>query len=279
MEELQKDHESSSNHKEPSINPVTPGESSMTITVNSGSATYRYYNQIPTNVAPQIADSAFEKPITELCEDILQKNIPKDSETTIERKQINQKPFIKQGTLFKCSSFHSLLTDLYTPIRRYSMTGLKYGILFGILLHIAILGCIVINNNGTLGFFMVALPICIVIIWLNLALKIAIPSLINSLCMFAVPIITMYISFNIFPQLLGGCCSGALLWCMPGMTIGAIVGNVRKSKLPRAFDAQEENGILYILIPLVLSITIWIVFRLIIIHYLPALLSNQTSNS
>jgi hypothetical protein len=195
--------------------------------------------------------------LSELRADILQGKIPKEAKAVFETKAGNNKPRTLEGTLIKCAFRYPVLANLYTPVRRYARSGMKYGILAGIIIQIAMLGFVVYQTNQTFGLIIIAYPICLAIAMVGVGSNIKIP-VIPTLCMLAVIFIPYYLgSQGLFPMLLGAAFSGGLLYSMPGMTIGAIIGTIRRPRLTRAFDAPHENAMLRIAIPLVVAIVLW----------------------
>ncbi len=88
-------------------------------------------------------------------------------------------------------------------------------------------------------------------------------------------ILPAYLGLNgLFPHMVGAAFSGGLLASMPGMTIGAIAGIIRRSSLARASDAPKENVVLRFAIPAFLSVVIWMAYLSIAKAYLPSLLKE-----
>ena len=230
--------------------------SPLSITVTTDSATRQYSEQTT------------EATVSALRADILQGAIPKGAKAKFETKRGNAKPQITEGTLLKCASRYAQLADLYMPVRRYARAGILYGIFGGIGLNLILLGLLVVAVNQTLGLAIIALPVCFGVVGVLLLMKKSPPALF----MLAPPILSCYICFYVFPQVVGVTFSAVILYSMPGMTIGAIVGAIRRPKIPRAHDAPEENVMLRIAIPLVISIAIWVAYLTLARDLLPKLM-------
>jgi mannose/fructose/N-acetylgalactosamine-specific phosphotransferase system component IIC len=70
---------------------------------------------------------------------------------------------------------------------------------------------------------------------------------------------------------LGAISSGAALYSMPGMAVGAAVGALRRPRLALACDAPQESVTLRIAVPLAIAVAIWTVWYLLAVRYLPEL--------
>jgi hypothetical protein len=233
--------------------PQTPP---LTITLTTDLGTRRY------------AEHTSEGTVSALRADILQGTISKEAKIKFETKTGNANPKVTEGTLIECSSRYAQLADLYMPVRRYARSGIGYGIIAGIGLNLVLLGFLVIRANQPLGLAIIAVPICFGVVFVLLSKKKSAPALF----LLAPPLLSCYISLYAFPQLLGAAFSGAVLGCMPGMTIGAIIGVVRRSTIVRAHDAPNEKPLLRIVIPLVISIAIWSGYLTLARNLLPRLL-------
>ncbi len=222
----------------------------LTITITTDSGTRQY------------SEPTVEATARALRADILQGTIPRDAKAVFETKVGKGKPRIVTGTSMKCAARSPQLGDLYVPVRRHARAGMGYGILVGVLLYITILGFVVYQTNDLLGEIIMALPVCFAAGGLLSAFKINLP-IIQTPLMIAAVIIPGYLGLEgVFPMLVGAAAGGALLFSMPGMAIGAIVGTVRRSKLPRAYDAPHENAFLRIAIPLVIGTALWVAYLL-----------------
>jgi hypothetical protein len=233
-----------------------PQSPPLTITLTTDSATRRY------------AEHTAEATVSALRADILQGTISKEAKIKFETKTGNAKPKIAEGTLIECSSRYAQLADLYMPVRRYARAGIGYGIIAGIGLNLVLLGFLVVRVNQTLGLAIIAVPICFGVVFVLLSKKINAPALL----LLAPPLLSCYISFYAFPQLLGVVFSGIILYSMPGMAIGAIVGAIRRPNISRAHDAPPENIMLRIVMPLLISIVLWAGYLTLARNLLPELL-------
>jgi hypothetical protein len=248
----------------------------VTITVVTDSATHLYRQHAPERATPHQIDSAVAQAVSALRDDILQGEIPKEAKATFETKGGNAKPRVREGSLVKCASRYPVLATLYTPVRRHARSGMGYGILGGILLNILLLGLLVYRTNQTAGAVIVAQVVACGVVFLKFNLNVNVPNILLTPCMLAIAfVIPGYLALNgLFPAQIGAAFSGGLLWCMPGMTIGAIVGTIRRPRLQRAHDAPHENALLWVAIPMVVSIVLWVGYALLARRYLPGMLAS-----
>lgn len=240
------------------------GETSpLTITIVTDTTTLRYSRQ------------TVEQTLSALRSDILQRTIPKDAKTAFQTKTGKQKPRIREGTLIECASLYGNLAKLYTPVRQHAFSGMMCGIVVGILIHFFLLGLAIYQVNQTLGLWVIALPICLAVSFVGPLLKI-VPKNILGLCMLGTVIIPGYLGLQgIFFMMLGAAFAGGILWSMPGMSIGAAVGTVRRRELPLAYDAPHENAALRIAIPLIIGAVVWIAYIFLVRSYLPVILKMK----
>jgi len=111
---------------------------------------------------------------------------------------------------------------------------------------------------------MLGLPICGGILYLIPERKMKPPlTQILAAIQLACAVGVMYIVFGltqkpaIYGGFLGAVIAGGLLFGLPGMTIGGVVGAARRPFLARASDAPREYAALWIAIPLLLSAAAW----------------------
>jgi hypothetical protein len=234
----------------------------LTFAVTAGERTFQY------------SEATTEATVEAVRTDILRGALPRDSKAAVKTKLGNGKLNIREGTLIECASRYSPLAELYTPVRRHAKTGLGFGILTGVLINFALLGLVISQVNDTLGLAMIALPACFVVSFIMIAAKANIP-IIQTPCMLGAVILPAYLGLNgVFPHMVGAAFAGGLLASMPGMTIGAIVGIIRRTNLARASDAPKENAVLRVVIPAFLTVVIWMAYLSIAKAYLPSLLNE-----
>jgi hypothetical protein len=213
------------------------------------------------------AEETVNKTLDALRADILNNLLPYSSHTSVRSKSTNGKFITKEGTLLKCALKYGKLADLYMPVRRRSLNGTWIGIVAGVLIYLLGFGFILVQVNPNLGLAMIALPISAVVFFFLERAKIKVqPPL--SLIPVAIP---AYLGWNgMFGALIGAAVSAALLSCMPGMAIGAIVGTIQRKKLVLAPDAPQENVVLRIGIPFCIAVAYWIAY----FTYAPQLLAK-----
>jgi hypothetical protein len=210
----------------------------------------------------QYCEGTADATLNALRTDILQGTLLRDAETSIKTKTRRGKFTTIDGTLLKCALRYPQLVNLYMPVRQHARVGMLYGIGAGVLLQLALLGLSVFQANQTLGALILLAIVCFAVGPFLLTSKINIPILPVPVTLAAI-IIPAYLSFNgLFPMLLGAAFSGALLFSMPGMAIGAAVGAIRRPHLARANDAPQENATLRIAIPLAIAAVLWTAYLL-----------------
>jgi len=219
----------------------------LTITVSTHSRTIRYWEKT--------ADAT----LGALRTDILQGTLSRDAKTSVETKMASGKSAKWDGPLLRCAlRFPARLANLYLPLRQHAVSGLVFGILIGILLCLSYLGFVVYQSNSIFGTAILGLAALTAAAAILTAMNRSI-----GLIWYAFFILCAYLVLNgLFAMVLGSAFIGALLGSMPGMTVGAIIGTLRRPKLPRAYDAPNENAFIHIAIPLILSILIWSAFSI-----------------
>lgn len=256
------------------------GESPFTISIRvvTDTDTHRYRRAAAENATPDQFDSTVAQAISALRDDVLRGGIPKGAKTTFETTSGKSKPRVRAGTLIECASRYPALADLYTPVSRHARSGMWYGIFVGALLYLVFLGLFEYRTNQTTGTIILAEVIALVVIWLKFQLKINIPNMMLMLSMFATAfVVPIYLGAKGYFEPLVAAFSGGLLLSMPGMTVGAIVGTLRRPRLPRAYDAPPENATLRIAIPFVISIALWAAYLFLVRSYLLPMLTSETA--
>jgi hypothetical protein len=150
----------------------------LTITVTTSSGIYRYGEEV-AGTEPYMVDSAIAKTRAALRADILQGVLPRESKMRLQRGK-DAKPYIFEGSLYECARQYPDLLELYNPIRRNAISGMKYGILFGIAVHLLLLGYTMLNTDlfgrdPTFGLAVIFIPICGFIAYLHIKHKLKIP--------------------------------------------------------------------------------------------------------
>jgi hypothetical protein len=244
----------------------------LTITVTTASEVHRY-GERAAGKDPAMVDSAMARTRSALRADILRGVLPRESKTRLVSGS-EAKPRVFEGSLYECARKYPDLLELYDPMRRHAQSGLRYGVLFGMALHLLCLGYVMsrtdlFGGDPNLGLAVIALPICWLIAYLDIKGIVKIPAL-GVASMVALVVLPGYLGLNGgLPPVLGAALSGALLFSAPGAAIGAIVGAVRRPSIPKAFDALTEPVYPWIGIPVAVSILIWALFA----HFAPQLLS------
>jgi len=227
---------------------------------------------IADSATRQYAEQSAETTVAALRADILQGKITKEARTRFEIKDGDAKPRTIEGTLIQCSARYPQLADLYTPVSRLAHSGMRYGIGVGIFVNFILLGILVSRTNQTFGLAIMGMSVCFVIAVSLVSFKVNLPA-VQTPCMLAAVILPAYLGFNgLFPQVLGAALSGGVLGFMPGMTVGAIVGVIRRPQIPKAADALPENAALRIAVPLVVSVAIWASYLTLARELLPELM-------
>lgn len=220
----------------------------------------------------QYAEPTLPATLEQLREEILKGTIPHDAPTTIATRLKDGKVQTVEGPLLRLSSRYKQLAALYTPIRRYSIAGVGYGCLTGVIIALFNLGIAISRVNNGLGLAFIGTAISLVVFPLleKNKVKVGFPFSLIPL------VLPGYIGLEGgFAMGLGAVCAGALLGCMPGMAIGAIVGAVRRPRLTLAYDAPRENALLRILIPALIAVAIWTAYFYLMFHYLFPFLMNR----
>ena len=254
----------------------TGEEIPLDITVVAPDNSIYHYGEKTLGTESHMIDSAIAKTCYALRADILSGFLPRGSNTQL---IIGRKKRKYEGPLFKCVRRYPILLELYSPVRRHAMSGMKYGIIIGITIHLLLTGYLALTTNlfgrdHLVGLAMIALPICGALFYLEITNRFKLPFFRN-IPTVAPLVLTVYISWNNnYLTLLAGVLSAAVLWSGPGMTIGAIVGAIRRASLPRAFDAQPESALAWVAIPLLLSVVVWVVYFFVSNAYLPGLVRS-----
>ncbi len=147
------------------------------------------------------------------------------------------------------------------PVRTTAVAGMIYGILAGVCLQLAFVGLAVYQRAPASGAMLMALPVC----WVGFfaAIRAKLPTLVQTLSgLVSLVIINTLSSRGFFPMLCGAAFSGGLLFCMPGMAIGAAIGVIRRPHPALGKHAPQENPWLRVGIPVVISIALWTAYLL-----------------
>lgn len=153
----------------------------------------------------------------------------------------------KDYTIETFAKTQTKLNFLYKPFWEHATIGFKWGIIVGVILKLldTTIGLYIVDP--TLAFlFVVAIGVCFIPRIGTIGFIIAI-----------IAINKISGGYNFFFMSIISALTGGILGCLPGLTIGGIVGFIRKSKLPLAKDANPEpKYYLYtlIIIPLLASI-------------------------
>lgn len=161
-------------------------------------------------------------------------------------------------TLGKFSKKNCTLGSLYQPIRSHAMTGLRLGALIGIYLKCIDSAILLYPQNRLMAVGLILS--CIVasipkIGWILFTVLLVISSLYPGLN-------------NIAFVFLGAVIAGSILAALPGMTIGGIVGWIRRKSLPLAPDAVSEPPsaiIKFVLLPFLGGFAVFIAYLYFII--------------
>lgn len=256
----------------------TGRSSTFTITLSTNDGPRQYSRQVDDYLQPEAVDVVMEQAASELRGDILQLKIPSETEVAFETTREKKKPQIHKGTLIQCAPRYARLQDIYRPVRRHARSGMFYGILAGAALNIFLLGLLVYQSDQTLGEIFFALPLAYLVILLKFNLKVRVPQFFVTVSLLAAVGVPGYLAAQGSPgaMLLGAIVGGALLFCMPGRSVGAIVGTMRRSRIPHAFDAPEEKPPHSIGVPLLIGAVIWAGYIYAVRAYLPSLLSGSS---
>ena len=162
---------------------------------------------------------------------------------------------------------------LYSPVRRHAMLGLGIGIAIGICLWLLADGWAIFSVNQMVGAAVMGIPICALLGMLSASRKEF--AFLGNICGLG-----GFVSAGVTGWTLGlgfyfgAFLAGALLFAFPGMTIGAIVGAIRRPHLPAAPDARRESAPLAIGIPAVIAIAIWTAYIIWALRYAPGILPD-----
>ena len=167
----------------PPENVAAQTQTPLVITATVGSTVHRYAEPV-SGTEPSSVDLATAKTRAQLRADILKGILPRDSKVRFERGWKRKTPHLVEGPLYTCARRYPDLLELYKPVRRYTMSGMKYGILVGIALHLVLLGYLVTNTRlfggkPASGLAIFAIPVCAIITWLSITNKLKIPFLIR----------------------------------------------------------------------------------------------------
>jgi len=245
----------------------------LTITVITSSATHRYSEPITRPNTVGGMDDAMDRTFAKLRADILLGILPRDANVTIETTIRPAKPQLRSVTLIKFASKFQTLASLYTPVRCHARSGLAYGIVLGAILHLLYVGIVVTQVNETYGPMILALPFCLAVMFAAMKLKSTIFTLIGAVALNLI-MWSFKSSFGV-GMVIGAAISGALLWGTLGMTVGATLAAMRLPRLPRAYDAPQENITLRIATPFAATILLWTAYAIWARHYLTTLMHSN----
>lgn len=160
-------------------------------------------------------------------------------------------------TLGKFSKNNCTLGSLYQPIRSHALAGLQLGALIGVYLKCIDSAIALYPQNRLMAVGLILS--CIVV---------SIPKI--GLYLFS----GLMIISSVYPGLnsmafvfLGAGIAGSILAALPGMTIGGIVGWIRKKSLPLAPDAVSEPPsaiIKFVLLPFLGGFVVFIAYLYLI---------------
>jgi hypothetical protein len=176
---------------------------------------------------------------TKLRTGILDGKHKKDSTVVIYSKSKNEKWNETTSALLEFARGHFILRVLYQPIWGYAMAGFKWGSLIGIAAKLI----------DTLFFLGLVNPVFAILFLL--AIGVCVIPRIGIVVVIAVSMIMLNFTdtnINFFLIVLSSSITGAILGCLPGMTIGGIIGMYlsRRGAFLRAHDASPEpNGMFF----------------------------------
>lgn len=237
----------------PAVGGTKDNKETLKVTVNTGSGVVQYREDTIASTLDAVRKG------------ILEGKLPCGAPASFERLSGDKVTAKKEGTLLKLAWPYPQLANLYEPVRSHARYGRGYGIPAGIVIHLGFLGFALLGAGGTAadyGIRVLAIPVCLLIFVLLLRFKaLAVLTLILAV---APGILIFSLSYNpaVFGAFFGAAISGGILYSMPGMAIGAVVGVIRRRGLPRAIDAPHENVTLLIAIPLVIAAALWAVYIL-----------------
>jgi hypothetical protein len=199
-----------------------------------------------------------------LRKDILEGKLHRDAATVIDTRSGGKLQSSKEGTLLKCTLAYPELANLYAPVRHHAAVGMRYGILAGILLHLASLAFVLVRRGSEFGGMLIAIPSFYAAALFLVTRKASILRVLGGILMLPPLLLIFSLSSNagMLGALIGAVVAGGLLYCMPGMAIGAVVGVIRRRGLPRASDAPQESVTLRVAIPLLIGAALWTAYLL-----------------
>jgi len=120
---------------------------------------------------------------------------------------------------------------LYQPIRSYAKAGLKWGAVIGIILNSISFSINIFPTNPIMAFLVtMGILVCFIPRYGEMSFFLVL------LLSFQYPD-----AVYLFPTILLVALVGASLFCLPGMTVGGLIGWGRRRSIPRAFDAISES--------------------------------------
>ncbi len=228
----------------PAAGSTKGNKGTLKVTVNTGSGVVQYCEDTTASTLDAVRKG------------ILEGKLPSGASASFETLSGGKVTATKEGTLLKCAWPYPQLANLYEPVRSHARYGRGYGILAGIVIHLGFLGFALLGAGGQAadyGTRVLAIPACILVLVLLARFKV--PQGLLFIPAVAPGILIFSLSYNpaVFGGFFGAAISGGILWSMPGMAIGAVVGVIRRRGLPRAVDAPHEKVTLLIAIPLVIA--------------------------
>lgn len=203
-------------------------ETDLFVRINEINESIRYYRKNELN--------------TILRKDILEGRYDKNAPIVIYSKDKDGKWDKADSNLFQFAKSYFKLRILYQPVWAHAMAGLKWGAILGI-------GIKLLDSTVMLGMVDPVLAF--------MFLGVIAVCFIPRIGFVAVIIISIamvkFTNMNLFMMFLSAALVGAILGCLPGMTIGGIIGLVRNKSIIQANDAAPEpEGMFYkaVLLPL-----------------------------
>ncbi|WP_395744497.1 hypothetical protein [Prosthecobacter sp.] len=125
------------------------------------------------------------------------------------------------------------LNVLYRPSWSHAMAGLKWGMLIGICLKLLdTAASLAVVAPGAALCFLIAIGVCFIP-------RVGVVGVIV-----ATVVMRQFYQGNFIMIAFVSALTGAVLGCLPGMTLGGLIGWARRSRLPLAPDAEPEGGAL-----------------------------------
>jgi len=157
------------------------------------------------------------------------------------------------------------LSILFTPVKEYALTGLRWGVMAGAGIKLIDTFIGLLMADPATGFFF-AVAVAVVFI-----------PRIGVVGSIAAGFILTYLSgVNVFLIGIVSALTGAILGALPGMGIGGVMGLLKKSSIVRAHDAEEEPqsySFSMAILPLTLGVALIMFYFLVINPWLLTLLN------